>query len=64
LFGTFLPIFAVSGSEPLWAASHATLFLCAFPLTVVTAWLSFGFVGQRFDRMGGAEHSGPHTRAC
>jgi peptidoglycan/LPS O-acetylase OafA/YrhL len=33
-------------------ASHAALFLCAFPLTVATAWLSFGFFEQRFSRMG------------
>ena len=51
LLGAFVPIFAVANSGPLWAASHIALFLCAFLLTVATAWLSFTFFEQRFTRM-------------
>jgi peptidoglycan/LPS O-acetylase OafA/YrhL len=51
LLGTFVPAFAVSGRGPLWVASHVVLFLCALPLTVATAWLSYTFFEQRFTRM-------------
>jgi peptidoglycan/LPS O-acetylase OafA/YrhL len=51
ILAALVPIFAVSGSGPLWVASHVALFLCAMPLTVATAWLSFTFFEQRFTRM-------------
>lgn len=51
LLGTFVPIFTISGSGPLWVAEHVGLFVCAFLLTVASARLSFVFFEQRFTRI-------------
>lgn len=51
LLGRIVPIFTVSDSGAIRVDSHVALFLCAFPLTVATSWLSFAFFERRVGQM-------------
>ncbi|HET6307565.1 MAG TPA: acyltransferase [Rhodopila sp.] len=46
-----VPVFALTHFGPLWLAAHLALFVCALPLTVAVAFLSFTGFEQRFTRL-------------
>jgi peptidoglycan/LPS O-acetylase OafA/YrhL len=46
-----VPLFAAPVTGPLSYVCHIGLFICAYPITVGAAWLSFAYFEQRFSRI-------------
>ena len=51
LLAAFVPVFTPPPGGARWVIGHIGLFVCAYTLTVTTAWLSFTYFEQYFTRL-------------